>query len=230
MRSRAFEKLLVSKRVRLHPPTTPANSSSPTKISQGTSCSTIWRRFCTTSRTTSHGRSSGLRARRSSTIYTPLAAGRFYPNQELLPGTWDCRFCGMLPGPFLGDDKGRSLPEQHPHLCEARRLAENARTALYSSRSIAVDPWKMLYGGTARSNCRLSTRLGWARIWKRCMAFDTDQRRLLRAYKRVRIPPKRGKHLKRKPVDIIGETGNKTKTGGRQPLAELSTNQASKQM
>lgn len=62
------------------------------------------------------------------TVFNHLhSPGRFYPNQEPLPGTWDCRFCGMT---FLGDElpKGTS-PEYHSYVCEAERRgdAEYAR-------------------------------------------------------------------------------------------------------
>lgn len=61
--------------------------------------------------------------------------GRFYPNQEPLPGTWDCRFCGMS---FLGDELSKGTPpENHSYHCEAERLAKDVREALPSYESDA---------------------------------------------------------------------------------------------
>ncbi|KAK7712267.1 hypothetical protein SLS63_012445 [Diaporthe eres] len=62
------------------------------------------------------------------TVFNHLhSPGRFYPNQEPLPGTWACRFCGLS---FLGDElpKGNP-PEYHSYVCEGERRkdAEYAR-------------------------------------------------------------------------------------------------------
>lgn len=72
------------------------------------------------------------------TIFNHLhPIGRFYPNQEPLPGTWECRFCGVS---FLGHEIPRSQPpEVHSHLCEASRLARHARSVLASAHPTAVE-------------------------------------------------------------------------------------------
>lgn len=60
--------------------------------------------------------------------------GRFYPNQEPLLGTWQCRFCDVS---FLG--KQVSSPEFHSLMCEAHRLAPEAHKTLQRGDPTAVE-------------------------------------------------------------------------------------------
>lgn len=63
-------------------------------------------------------------------------AGRFFPNQEPLPGTWQCRFCGIT---FLGKKLGKTSPENHSFFCQAHSLAERVHQTLQSGDAAAVE-------------------------------------------------------------------------------------------
>lgn len=96
------------------------------------------------------------------TVFNHLhPADRFYPNQEPLPGTYVCRFCGL---DFLTDDAALGKPAWHSHFCEAERLAQDVLDKLEARDTGAVDKCPLSHlkkDGTTLFNCWFKLRGTW---------------------------------------------------------------------
>lgn len=101
--------------------------------------------------------------------------GRFYPNQEPQPGTWECRFCGVT---FLGDEiPQKTLPESHSCSCEAERLAKHALEAL--PNNALVDGQKCPLGGCSSEKWNTSVQFtAHARTSKKHVLIGQDDQYL----------------------------------------------------
>lgn len=62
-------------------------------------------------------------------------ADRFFPGQEPLPGTFDCRFCGL---PLHSVENGTRNAQTHAWTCEGERLAQRSLDELRANDATAV--------------------------------------------------------------------------------------------